>query len=120
MNDLKNVEEGIVFNKNTNTAIFLDAQGQFKIQAKVNDTLVVLGLSYRSKRVVLSDKDFTIPLLKINVERFPYQLEEVVIAAKNGMHPIEGNTQSIVDLQFFDDSKSSPKNLIWEFSCSKS
>ncbi len=111
VNDFVNVNEGIVFNKNTNTGVFLNAQGYFKIDAKVNDTLVISSLSFKSRRVVLSEKDFLATSLKIKLEGYSYQLEEVVISAKNGVQsPIEGNSQAIVDKQYFDDSQSSPKN----------
>lgn len=110
VNDSINLESGIVFNKNTTTGVFLNEKGYFKILAKVNDTLVFSSLLYKSRQIVLTVKDFQTPLLKVKLEGYSNQLAEIVISAKTGFYPIEGNTQAIVDKQYFDDAQSSPKN----------
>lgn len=107
-----NLDNGIVFNKNSKNAVFLDQQGAFVIQAKVNDTLMVSSLSYKSKQIILTENDFSTPVLRIKLDGHSLQLEEIVIVAKKGIHPINGNTQSIVDTPFVDDEKSSPKNNV--------
>ena len=46
----------------------------------------------------------------MKLDAFTNQLGEVIVPPKKVMKPINGNTQAIVDKQYFDDEKSSPKN----------
>lgn len=109
-NDLVPVENVIVFNVNANEGVVVDQFGSFKVEAKVNDTLVFSSLSFKSKKIVLSEGDFIKPKLIINLDVFTNELAEVLIRAKKELNPIEGNSQRYVDLKYFDDVKSSPKN----------
>lgn len=106
VNDSINVENVVVFNANSKTGTVTGSQGFFKIDVKVNDTLVFSGLQFKSKKVVYSDIKGT---LKIKLETFFYQLSEVVISKDEVVKPIQGS-QAIVDQEYFDDEKSSPKN----------
>lgn len=109
-NDLVPVENVIVFNVNLNTGTVVNQYGSFEIMAKVNDTLVFSSLSFKSRKIVLSEKDFVVPKLIVKLEVFTNELAEVLIRAKKELNPIEGNSQKYVDMKFFDDEKSSPKN----------
>lgn len=109
-NDLVPVENVIVFNVNLNTGTVVNQYGSFEIMAKVNDTLVFSSLSFKSRKIVLSENEFIAPRLIVKLEVFTNELAEVLIRAKKDLNPIEGNSQKYVDIEFFDDEKSSPKN----------
>jgi len=109
-NDLVPVENVIVFNVNSSLGTVVNQYGSFVIKAKVNDTLVFSSLAFKSRKIVLSEKDFIAPRLIVKLDVFTNELAEVLIRAKKELSPIEGNSQKYVDLKFFDDAKSSPKN----------
>jgi hypothetical protein len=109
-NDLVPVENVIVFNVNSKTGVVVNSYGFFKIIAKVNDTLVFSSLTFKSKRVILSEKEFIVPEFVVEMDVFTNELAEVLILAKKEVNPISGGTQKYVDMQFFDDERSSPKN----------
>ncbi len=109
-NDLVPVENVIVFNVNSNVGAVVNQFGSFEVKARVNDTLVFSSLSFKSKRIVLSEGDFITAKLIVHLEVFTNELAEVLIRAKKELNPIEGNSQKYVDLKYFDDEKSSPKN----------
>lgn len=111
-NDLVPVENVIVFNANSNEGAVIDLFGGFSIAAKVNDTLVFSSLSFKSKKIVLSKEDFRTPKLIVKLDIFTNELEEILIRAKKELNPLEGNIQKYVDIKFFDDEKSSPKNRL--------
>ena len=111
VNDSIKIENGLVFNVNSKTGTVINSKGFFSILAKVNDTLVFSSLAFITKKIKLSQKDFSAPYLRVKLEILTKQLVEVVVYAKKTIHPIEeGNSQKIVDMKFFDDEKSSPKN----------
>ncbi|MFA9190962.1 hypothetical protein AAGV28_06220 [Flavobacterium sp. FZUC8N2.13] len=109
-NDLVPVENVIVFNVNANEGIVVDQFGSFEVEAKVNDTLVFSSLSFKSKKIILSEADFIMAKLIVKMDVFTNELAEVLIRAKKELSPIEGNSQKYVDMKYFDDEKSSPKN----------
>lgn len=109
-NTLIPVEDVIVFNTKHNLGTAVNAYGSFEIMASVSDTLVFSSLVFKSKRIVLTEKDFIASRVIVPLEVFTNELAEVIILAKKDVNPISGSTQKIVDLQFFDDAKSSPKN----------
>jgi len=111
-NDLVPVENVIVFNVNSNSGVVVSQYGSFSIMAKVNDTLVFSSLAFKSKKIVLTEKEFIEPRLIVEMEVFTNELREVLVSAKKELNPIEGNTQKYVDLKYFDDEKSSPKNKV--------
>jgi hypothetical protein len=109
-NDLVPVENVIVFNVNSKTGVVVNGYGFFKIMAKVNDSLVFSSLTFKSKRVILSEKEFIVPEFVVEMDVFTNELAEVLILAKKEVNPISGGTQKYVDMQYFDDKRSSPKN----------
>lgn len=109
-NDLVPVENVIVFNVNSNIGTVVNPYGSFTIMAKVNDTLVFSSLAFKSKKIVLSEREFLDQKLIVKLDVFTNELAEVLIRAKKELNPIEENSQKYVDMQFFDDAKSSPKN----------
>lgn len=111
VNDSLKIDNGLVFNVNAKTGAIISPKGYFTILAKVNDTLVFSSLAFKTKKIKLSSSDFSSTHLRVKLEIFAKQLVEVVVYAKKATHPIEGNTQAIVDKKYFDDDKSSPKNI---------
>ena len=110
INESAFVDNGYVFNINSKTRTFISDQGFFDILAKAKDTLLVSSPSFKSKRIVIQDKDFLKPLFVVNLEIQTTLLNEVIVKRKAEIKPITGNSQGIVDLKFFDDTKSSPIN----------
>jgi hypothetical protein len=111
VNDSIKIENGLVFNLNSKTGTTINSKGFFSILAKVNDTLVFSSLAFKTKKIRLTQKDFSSPFLSVKLDILTKQLVEVVVYAKKSIHPIEeGNSQKYVDMQLFDDEKSTPKN----------
>lgn len=110
-NDLVPVENVIVFNVNSKTGTIVNNYGFFTIMAKVSDTLVFSSLAFKSKKIVLSEKEFIMPQFVVKMDVFTNELAEVLILAKKEVNPISGGTQKYVDRQYFDDERSSPKNI---------
>lgn len=109
-NDLIPVENVVVFNANSKVGVLANSYGYFEISAEVSDTLVFSSLAFKSKKIILSEKEFIVPLCVVNLEVFTNELAEVIILSRKELSPISGNSQKYVDMQFFDDEKSSPKN----------
>ncbi|WP_244199280.1 hypothetical protein [Flavobacterium psychrolimnae] len=110
VNETVLVDNGYVFNLNSKTRTFISNQGFFDILAKAKDTLLVSSPSFKSKKIVLQEKDFLKTLFVINLEAQTTLLKEVIVKGKMDIKPAIGNSQSIVDTQFTDDAKSSPIN----------
>ena len=110
INRSASVDNGYVYNLNSKTRTFISDQGFFDVLAKAKDTLLVSSPSFKSKKIVIQDKDFSKPLFAVNLEAQTTLLKEVIVKRKAEIKPITGGSQGIVDLQFFDDAKSSPVN----------
>lgn len=110
VNDSIKLENVVVFNVNSKTGILIGSNGFFSILAKVNDTLVFSSLTFKSKKIVLSEREISAPILRVKLDAFTNQLGEVIVPPKKVIKPVSANTQAIVDKQYFDDEKSSPKN----------
>lgn len=110
VNELALVDNGYVFNLNSKTRTFISNQGFFDILAKAKDTLLVSSPSFKSKKIVLHEKDFLKPLFVVALETQTTLLKEVIVRGKTDLKPAIGSTQKIVDMQFTDDAKSSPVN----------
>jgi hypothetical protein len=110
VNEIALVDNGYVFNLNSKTRTFISNQGFFDILAKAKDTLLVSSPSFKSKKIVLQEKDFLKTLFVIDLEAQTTLLKEVIVKGKLDIKPAIGSTQKIVDMQFTDDAKSSPVN----------
>ena len=109
INDSVKVESGSVLNFNTKTRAFINSQGLFDIMAKTNDTLLFLSSGLKSKKIVLTDKDFAVLLLPVKLDTDITPLEEVVVK-RIDIKPNLGNIQRIIDTEYFEDSQSSLDN----------
>lgn len=112
VNDSVAIENGLVFNINSKTGVLIDNKGFFSVLATPKDTLVFSALGFKSRRVVIAKSDMNLTLLRIKMEAVANQLLSVVVYAKHGPHPEFGNTQQIVDTQYFDDKQSSADNIL--------
>jgi hypothetical protein len=108
-NDSVKVESGYVYNVNSKTRTFISSQGFFDILAKAKDTLLISSYGLKSKKMVLTEKDFEVLLLTIKLQTFINQLDEVVVK-KIVIKPNLGKIQDIIDTEYFDDKQSSLKN----------
>lgn len=73
------VENLTVYNITSNVGAITDVDGKFSINARATDTLFIQGLSYESKRYVLTDKDFWLPVLEIKLHVKITELNEIII-----------------------------------------
>lgn len=80
----------------------------FDILAKPKDTLLITSLALKSKKMILVDLDFKEKLYIVKVDLFNNQLKEVVVGQK--ITPKIAGSQEIIDMEFVDDSQSSPIN----------
>lgn len=110
INDATVVDTGYVFNLNSKKKTFISNQGFFDILAKAKDTLLMSSASFKSKKIVIKDNDFSKPLYVVRLETQTTLLKEVIVKRKAEIKPAIGSSQRIVDTQFFDDEKSSPIN----------
>jgi len=107
--DSLNVENVMVFNVTSKTTAVTDAEGNFKINARPKDTLVFSGWTLRSRKIGLKESDNPEDF-RVRMEPVSYELTEVVVK-KGGKKQKVKNSQGIVDQKYFDDDKSSPKNI---------
>jgi hypothetical protein len=109
VNDSVNIQSGYVLNVNSNSRTFIKAQGFFDILAKTNDTLLFSSMGLKSKKIILSNKDFAVSVLVVKMNTLINPLKEVVVS-RTAIKPNLGNIQNIIDREYFDDKQSSPDN----------
>ncbi|MDQ6527830.1 carboxypeptidase-like regulatory domain-containing protein [Flavobacterium sp. LHD-85] len=72
--------EGIyVINAQTEETVTTNASGSFSISAKADDVLVFSSISFKEKRVLLKQEDFSNLNFSVNLTMIMYQLQEVVV-----------------------------------------
>jgi hypothetical protein len=72
--------EGIyVINAQTEETVTTNASGSFSILAKPTDVLVFSSISFKEKRVMLKQEDFSNLNFAVNLTMIMYQLQEVVV-----------------------------------------
>jgi hypothetical protein len=101
-----------VFNLNSKTRTFISNQGFFDVLAKANDTLLVLSPAFKSKKMIIQQKDFSKPLYVVILESQTTVLKEVVVKGQTDINPAIPNSQSIVDMKFAADAQSAVKNSV--------
>lgn len=79
MADSIDVENVTVFNITSNIGAVTNIDGKFSIKARASDTLYIQGISYDSKKYVLTDKDFWLEELEIKLYVRITELNEVEI-----------------------------------------
>lgn len=72
--------EGIhIINKTANKFTITGVNGTFMIPAKLNDTIVVSGIKYKHKEVVINELIMQSQIMTVFLEENIYQLDEVLI-----------------------------------------
>jgi hypothetical protein len=72
--------EGIyVINAQTEETVTTNASGDFSISAKADDVLVFSSISFKEKRVLLKQEDFSNLSFSVNLTMIMHQLQEVVV-----------------------------------------
>lgn len=72
--------EGIyVINAQTEETVMTNSSGSFSISAKENDVLVFSSISFKEKRVLLKQEDFSSLNFTVSLSMVMYQLQEVVV-----------------------------------------
>lgn len=89
------VENLTVYNISTNIGAITDIDGKFSINARASDTLYIQGLSYDSKKYVLTDKDFWLPVLEIKLHIKITELNEVTVTPYTLMGDLSQDTKRI-------------------------
>ena len=94
--DSLEVENLTVYNITSNVGAITDVDGKFSINARATDTLFIQGLSYDSKRYVLTDKDFWLPVLEIKLHVKITELNEIIITPYTLTGDLKARTQITV------------------------
>ncbi len=68
-----------IVNLNSKKSSTTDTQGNFSIEAKVNDVLFVLSKEYYDIKITLTKDDFKLEKLIINLSKKPIELDEVTV-----------------------------------------
>jgi hypothetical protein len=72
--------EGIhIINKTANKFTITDTSGAFTIPAKLNDTILVSGIKYKHKEVIVNDLIMQSKHMTVYLEEHIYQLDEVLV-----------------------------------------
>lgn len=89
------VENLTVFNITSNLGAITDVEGKFSINARATDTLYVQGVSFESKKYILTDKDFWLPVLEIKLYIKITELNEVLVTPYTLTGNLEEDTRRI-------------------------
>ncbi len=73
------VENLTIFNITSNIGAVTNVDGKFSIKARATDTLYIQGISYDSKKYVLTEKDFWLEELEIKLHIKVTELNEVEV-----------------------------------------
>ena len=73
------VENLTIFNITSNVGAVTNVDGKFSVKARATDTLFIQGISYDSKKYILTDKDFWLEELEIRLQIRVTELNEVEI-----------------------------------------
>ena len=89
------VENLTVFNITSNIGAVTNPDGKFSIKARAMDTLYIQGISYDSKKYVLTNKDFWLEELEIILQVKVTELDEVEVTPYTLSGIIEVDTKRI-------------------------
>lgn len=73
------VENVTIFNKSSNKGAVSDELGFFSIYAKPSDTLVFSNIVYSSRALVLSEFDFKIKVVSVELKTKVNELDEIIV-----------------------------------------
>ncbi|HEX9828170.1 MAG TPA: carboxypeptidase-like regulatory domain-containing protein [Flavobacteriaceae bacterium] len=97
--------EGIhIINKTANKFTITDTSGAFTIPAKLNDTILVSGIKYKHKEVIVNDLIMQSKHMTVYLEEHIYQLDEVLVGKflTGDLRSDILNTKIKHDVNFYD------------------
>ena len=98
-----------VVNLNSKKSSTTDSQGNFSIEAKVNDVLLVLSKDYYDIKVTITAADFSKDRLRIALSKKPIELDEVTVTSVGKVN--FGITPEEIKMAKLSKYESSPKVL---------
>lgn len=93
--DSLEVENLTIYNISSNVGAITDVDGMFSINARATDTLFIQGLSYDTKKYVVTDKDFWLPVLEIKLHVRISELNEVEVTPYSLTGDLKQDTKRI-------------------------
>lgn len=76
----REVESITVFNKTSNKGAVTDEKGLFSIMARPSDTLVFSSVAFSSRIMELTETDFLLKVIKIELVTYINELDEVIVS----------------------------------------
>ncbi len=98
-----------VVNLNSKKSSTTDSQGNFSIEAKVNDVLLVLSKDYYDIKVTITAADFSKDRLRIALSKKPIELDEVTVTSVGKVN--FGITPEEIKMAKLSKYENSPKVL---------
>lgn len=95
VSDSIEVENLTIFNITSNVGAVTNVDGKFSIKARATDTLFIQGISFDSKKYVLTDKDFWLEELEIRLQVHITELDEIEITPYTLTGNLEEDTRRI-------------------------
>jgi hypothetical protein len=89
------IDNVTVFNVSSNKGAVTDKLGFFTMYARPSDTLVFSSVIFKSKKLVLTENDFKVIVLKIKLEEFINELDEVVVTPSTLTGDLEKDAKNI-------------------------
>lgn len=99
--DSLSVESVTVFNISSNKGAVTDPLGYFSIYARPKDTLVFSSIVFKSKQLVLDETDFKVVIVKVKLEEFINELDEVIVTPRtlSGILEKDSKNLKVTDLK---------------------
>jgi hypothetical protein len=95
ISDATAIDNVTVFNVSSNKGAVTDNLGFFTMYARPSDTLVFSSVIFKSKKLVLTENDFKVIVLKIKLEEFVNELDEVVVTPSTLTGDLEKDAKNI-------------------------
>lgn len=95
ISDSTEVENITIYNLTSNIGAVSDKDGKFSLKARVTDTLYFQGVSFVSQKYSLTEKDFWVEELEIELKVKINELNEVVITPSTLTGVLEEDTKKI-------------------------
>ena len=89
------IDNVTVFNVSSNKGAVTDKLGFFTMYARPSDTLVFSSVIFKSKKLVLNENDFKVIVLKIKLEEFINELDEVIVTPSTLSGDLEKDAKNI-------------------------
>jgi hypothetical protein len=125
ISDSSVVERVTIFNKSSNKGAVSDDFGYFTMYARPTDTLVFSSVVFKPAILVLTDLDFKVNVMKIKLDVFVNELDEVIVTPNSlsgdlvkdnrnlkvaVIDPKTDSKQAIIDTKYELDAQSTLKN----------